>query len=1215
MLSRKKSSRIETGAVFSRLAALMALVVAASGMAQAETAKPKLTAIKPIVARTVNSLLGLPPLKAKLTMPSQAKWLKPHRHDRDALNDESRTESKDQPETDALRAIEYYNLSLKDSNGTINPLGRRAALGVKDGVTGIPTFRGRIGKPGHFASSTMSVRKLSGTVPPPNWPINWNEAGPDNISGRALGVTIHPTQTNRIWLGTAGGGIWYSETRGSTWEPINDFLPSLAINTIAIKPDSPSTMFAGTGEGYFNGDALQGAGLLTSTDSGFTWSIVNGTQSWTSIDSIEFNPTNPNIIFVTTSHRGGLYRSTDGGQTFQADLTGAHFVSAKYLTDGSALLVTFLDLSTYQYHTARSTDNGASWTLVNTLGTIGNFYSRIDLATTPSNPTIVYASVASQAGSQGQADCHIYQSTNSGVDWTQKAGGYGASWYSNPIWVDPTNPNLVVVGGVDIYRSIDGGGTLTKIMDWTLYNPHADLHGIVNDPAYDGNLNKRVYVATDGGMYVANDITTVSINSGWDAKTNGCHSTQYYGADGVFGALYGGLQDNGSTKLVPGNQTAIRTFGGDGGFSELDPTNGLYYYGEYVDLELHRSSNGGASADFIYNFLPDAGVSANFIAPFILDPNTPTGLWAGGTSLWYSSNSRDSLPYFARAKWPTSNNSPISAIAVANTDSNTAWVGHNDGEIFVSHNALQSPVNNWTVISGLPTGRKVNRILIDSDNKNTVYVGFGGYSSNNLWVTKDGGVTWTSLAGAPGHGLPFAPVNGIARHPSRPLWLFAGTDVGLVWSTDGGLNWSSNIIGPAAVAVDECRFVHGTNTLLLATHGRGLWTADLTLPGGQTLSMSPIPDQSVAEGQTLNVNLPVLETDFSAYLSYALPIAPTGVKVNSGVLTYSPTFGTAGQSYPVTVVVSDDGTPTQQSASQSFHIAVTETNQAPVWVKPVNVYATPGSTSIQPVTVTDVHTYHKVTVAIVSAPSWVHLTTSSSYPYPTSISMSPPAGTKYGNYPVVLSATNNGVNPANMTVDTSFLVSVGSPKIQSLAFDSLAIQGGDTAHLTATISYPAGANGATIRLVNRYPTLLTIPPTIQIGAGQFSGTVDVTTYPVTSAAFASIAGIFPNTTLAATIRIVPFTVQSLVLSQSTVSGSTTVTGTVTLNEAAPAGGIKVSLGSGSPVATLPSTVLVPAGQTSATFTITSHPAVQTQSARITATAGNNVKLVFLTVNP
>src|SRR5581483_6737233 len=302
----------------------------------------------------------------------------------------------------------------------------------------------------------------------------------------------------------------------------------------------------------------------------------------------------------------------------------------------------------------------------------------------------------------------------------------------------------------------------------------------------------------------------------------------------------------------------------DGGFAAIDPTNPSVLYGEYVYLALHRSLTGSAAgADYIYGagyngssygckaapyYIPDVcsggGIlgQANFIAPFILDPNVPTRLLAGGVSLWRTNdattpNTATTGPSWASIKGPNSVASPISAIAVAGGNSDIIWVGHDNGDVFKTTNGTAvSPI--WTQVDNGSTplpNRYVTRLTIDPANPNIVYAAFGGYSSDNLYRTGDGGATWTAIAGSGPTALPAAPVRDLKVLPTNTAWIYAGTDAGVFASGDGGVTWGPPTVGPtdgpANVAIDELFFLDN-QTLVAVTHGRGMFKTTITFSGG-----------------------------------------------------------------------------------------------------------------------------------------------------------------------------------------------------------------------------------------------------------------------------------------------------------------------------------------------------------------------------------------------
>jgi hypothetical protein len=411
--------------------------------------------------------------------------------------------------------------------------------------------------------------------------------------------------------------------------------------------------------------------------------------------------------------------------------------------------------------------------------------------------------------------------------------GTGVALYSNALWVSPTNPNLLAVGGGTLYRSTDGGASFSAIAAGgpLAQEAHVDMHFVVADPGFDGTTNKRVYVCSDGGVFRTDDILTVSGGGGWTSLNNGYQTTQYYGAAGHGGTgfIIGGTQDNATLRSFPGDLNAGLTFGGDGGFCAVDPNDDSICYGEAQGLILFRSQDHGASVQLITAGLTESGANAPFIAPFILDPNDPNRMLAGAMSVWRSNDIRLGSPPSWSAIRPPSGFF-VSAIAIAQGNSNIIWVAKQNGEIYKTTNGLAATPTWITVDDNGATNplpdRFISRLLIDPANANTVYVSLGGFTDGNLQRTTDGGTTWADVTGTGATGLPLAPIRGIARHPNNPNWLYVGTEVGIFSSLNGGQTWSAISQGPANVAVYELVFMPNSTVLLAATHGRGVWTAN-----------------------------------------------------------------------------------------------------------------------------------------------------------------------------------------------------------------------------------------------------------------------------------------------------------------------------------------------------------------------------------------------------
>jgi hypothetical protein len=657
----------------------------------------------------------------------------------------------------------------------------------------------------------------------------WTWLGPGNIGGRSRSILIHPTNTSVMWCGGVGGGVWKTTNNAASWYPLSDFMGNLAIGCMAMDPTNANIIYAGTGEATYNADSIRGAGIFKTLDGGTTWSQLANTANanYINVASISIDPNNGQVLLVAT--RTGLFRSVDGGASWTIRISGEVCQVQFHPTNSSLAVASGYGKTWY------SSDGGVTWTLSTGFATSNGYNGgRIAITYARSAPTTVYASYDSASSASGQ----IYISLDGGHTYTLKTttsyqylGQQG--WYDNVIWVDPTTTNLLVVGGgPDLWRSTDGGATLTQISQWASApnSAHADHHAIVAAPNYNGTTVKTVYFGNDGGIYRAADVSTVSGTSGWQELNNNLGITQFYGGAGnaSSGVIVGGTQDNGTLRYTTGGGTEGWTamFGGDGGFAAADQTDPNYFYGEYVYLKIHRSSNAGVSSSYIYTGITDAANStANFISPFILDPNNANTMLAGGNSLWRSVNVKAASPTWASIK--AGNNDYISAIAVAPGNSDLIWVGHNSGAIYSTTNGTSATPTWVQRNTGLP-GRTCTRIAITPGNSNKVYAVFMGYSSGNVWRTLNGGTNWASITG----NLPSAPMNCIVLAPNATNTLYVASEVGVYGSSNDGTSWSTSNDGPANVSVNELFWM--SNKLVAVTHGRGMWSITPAL-GGPTL--------------------------------------------------------------------------------------------------------------------------------------------------------------------------------------------------------------------------------------------------------------------------------------------------------------------------------------------------------------------------------------------
>ena len=713
-------------------------------------------------------------------------------------------------------------------------------------------------------------------------PSSWTWLGPGNIGGRVKSIVVNPFLPSTWFAGSVSGGIWKTVDSGAHWEPVNDFLANLSISTMVFQPDNPLVIYAGTGE-VFTG--LHGAGIFKSTDGGDTWAQLTSTaadEAFTYVNRLAMSPDGTVLLAATWR---GIYRSIDGGATFGLALSTVD-PDFEYATtdvafspaDNSEAIAATMDGRAWY-----STDGGLTWATSSGLPILSRG-PRAELAYAPGNPDIVYASVAESDGS-------IYKSTDGGVTFSFVSTG-SSYWgtlnseyvYDNTIWVDPTNANMLIVGGVRLYRSTDGGVTLSA-MDEDL---QSDKHAIVSMPGYDGTTNRQVLVGSDAGVHVINDISAAPAE--WASRNNNLGITQFYSAAGSAssGTIVGGTQDHGTLRYTPadgpqGHTQMDGANGGTGGYTASDPTDQNYFYGEFPFLNLFRRSDIDMSIVYFGSAIPDYRYNSNFIAPFVVDPNSPNTLLAGGKSLWRTRDAKfGDPPSFSSIKGPVDGPygfatpyadavypiSFISAIAIAPGNSDICWVGHNNGEVFRATNCTaEEPA--WTQVdnngAGLPN-RMVMRLTIDplDPSGSRVYATFGGFTNHNVWRTTDGGLSWSSVSGSGAAALPAVPVHDLEIHPSAWNWLYAATEIGVFTSQDWGTTWQVPQDGPANVIVSEL-FWMGSD-LVAATFGRGLYKTAVSNTAPSSFGKNS--PANGATGQATSLSLDWWESDGATSYEY-----------------------------------------------------------------------------------------------------------------------------------------------------------------------------------------------------------------------------------------------------------------------------------------------------------------------------------------------------------
>ncbi len=643
----------------------------------------------------------------------------------------------------------------------------------------------------------------------------WFSLGPINVAGRCLAIAVHPTDPNTAYAGFASSGLWKTTDGGTTWTPLGDNLPTLAIGCIKIDPENPDRMWMGTGEGWGNTDAIHGVGLLASTDAGATWNQTGysyGMNTGRDVFAIDYNPATGTLVLGADN---GLWRSTDGGATFTQLYTLGQWKDVK-MKPGSTSVWYACSHQGPEFGFFRSTDDGATWTN-QTNGTPTTGVNNNRFAVTPANPELILWGIAKTDGSM----LGLWKSTNGGDSFTQVNTGNpnqygGQGWYDLTISIDPQDANKVFGGGVDFYHSFDGGSTFQIYAAYV----HVDHHAVAWSPSNP----TQFWIGSDGGVWRSNDSGAT-----FQDRNSGLTTLQFYAvnqSDTMPTRALGGTQDNG-TYLYNNNLNWTYILGGDGFFTEVDRLRPDTLYAEIYYGNHHRSVNGGAT------MLPKnsgIGEQGPWSTPTHMDYANPAIIWtAHNTKIYRTTNSMGSWTFMNNPTGLGGGRSINQCRAFPNNvvviGGSKVWLTTDNGSTW----------NDRT--SGMITQNTMSDVAVDPNDPNIMVVTCQTYSATIPQVrrTTDQGLTWTAIDA----GLPDEPANTIEIDPQHPTWYFIGTDLGVYISFDSGANWQPFNTGLPHVVVSDLRIQNTARVLRAGTHGRGMWEVDISGLGPTSVEPHP----------------------------------------------------------------------------------------------------------------------------------------------------------------------------------------------------------------------------------------------------------------------------------------------------------------------------------------------------------------------------------------
>lgn len=688
-------------------------------------------------------------------------------------------------------------------------------------------------------------------------PSNGNTRANDPYtSGRMAAVlvdTLNDPTGNTAIVGGVSGGVWKCTNFLSavpSWQNVFDYFDNMAISSICQDPTNPNVMYFSTGEASSNADAHFGLGVWKSTDKGNTWqqlpSSANFIRNWKIICDASGNIYLASRTTATPAlNTSGLLRSIDGGATWtnitptaqgtatasatctdiEYTTTGKLVASFGYSTSGTTIRI-------YTTNNPATVTQSTGWTLATGIRNSATTAGRIELA---SQGNIVYGVAVNSAANADSC----YKSVDGGATWVKQNTTVmptgvlsGQGWYNATLSINPANPNELMCGGLDAYRSTNGGATWTRTTFWVTTAPyvHADHHYM---HWWKRGNESQIVIGCDGGVYYS-----VDGGSTWVDKNRNLGLKQFYGADihPYAGSPYllAGSQDNGTHQIKnPGLTYSHEVTGGDGMHVWINQQDPSIQFGSYVYNQYRRSTNGGATWSSL-NLNTNTGMFAN---PYALDEtqNILYACYSANNLLRWPSASTAGATAFNTVTISLLNNAQIGSLKVSPYTANRLFLGSSGGRVIRVDNASAATPTATIISSGFPTGfiRSVN---VGSSDNNIVAT-FSNFGVAQVWVTTNGGTTWTNVDG----NLPDMPVWWALFDPYDNNKMYLATETG-VWTTDllngASTYWIPNP-GLPTTRIAMLRMRTSDNAVVASTYGRGLFTARIPPPTPEISFVQP----------------------------------------------------------------------------------------------------------------------------------------------------------------------------------------------------------------------------------------------------------------------------------------------------------------------------------------------------------------------------------------
>tara|TARA_Y100000994_G_scaffold249360_1_gene260584 strand:- start:470 stop:3088 length:2619 start_codon:yes stop_codon:yes gene_type:complete len=712
--------------------------------------------------------------------------------------------------------------------------------------------------------------------------IEWQNV-PSNMGGRTRAIMFDPNDSNqtKVWAGGVSGGLWYNNDItdfNTSWNSIDDFWDNLSVSRIIYDPLDSEIFYVATGEANtalvtYRESSSRGIGIWKSTEAGApdSWEVIPSTSGFQYVTDISVKISNNQseiyAAVVSGTYQGqnhesspseGLFRSRDNGETWEQVLPNIPGTNTPYspadieiTSSGKIFIGTMKNLNGEGGAVILSSLSGDinSWTINNDFQEMiqqsnnNNIPGRIIFSSCQSSPEVVYGAVGSgninNMGFNLSYGNYLIKSTDAGESWslinlpTSNGSDWASlAWHALEIEVSPEDPQIVFIGGLELYKSTNGGNTWNNLSDWDLmYYGGGDryIHADIHQVAFQPNNPNTIAVTSDGGVFLStNALSNTPI---FIERNQGYNTLQFYTGDisNEYESInfVGGLQDNG-TLLYQDSALDINDMitGGDGAFCFFDDNEPIvitstYYNAWYfINMDTNDYSYENASsgvfinpADYdsqnniIYaNKVRFNGSQSNRIIKISNipnNPNTETISLNTGTSVYFSALKLS--PY---------------------SNQNTLFMGSQSGRLYKIENVNTDP-NTIEIGSSLFPTANISSIDI-GDNENEIMVTFSNYGVSSIWLTLDGGDSWMEKES----NLPDMPVRWGILHPNDINFALIATEIG-VWKTSNLQSenpiWIPSVSGLANVRVDMLSMRDSDNMVLAVSHGRGLFYGEFNL--------------------------------------------------------------------------------------------------------------------------------------------------------------------------------------------------------------------------------------------------------------------------------------------------------------------------------------------------------------------------------------------------